>query len=161
MLGFYWGDSNEVDIHWMSGWILQGWGSKWVPKISTNVLNVHAFKVGATHQNIVVFLLQTYYLVQNQGRRQGGGWGGCSPHHRKKRRERGERQRRKRKEESKEKESWTNHSKNMFSWASSDPQTPDGPQTPNRNGVGISRLESALPFVKSSLRQCLVWVWVW
>ena len=33
----------------------------------------------------------------------------------------------------------------MFSWASSDPQTPDGPQIPDRNGAGISRFASAAP----------------
>ena len=36
----------------------------------------------------------------------------------------------------------------MRSWSSIGPQTPGGPETPDRNGVGISRLGSAPPFRK-------------
>ena len=90
---------------------------------------------------IVLVHCNNSFIYTPQGRRQGGGLRGLQPPPNKrkweKRRERGEGERRKRKEESKEKGSWTRHSKNMWS-------KPSGsPQTSVRNNVGMSSLASA------------------
>ena len=118
------------------------------------------FFVGEKYKNRYYNKLTTVASSQGivQGRRQGGGWGGCSPppsHQKKKRRERGERKRERKKErrekipfKRKEVESVIpcGHGPLMA------PRPPGGSQTPKRNGVGISRLASAPPFVKSCLR---------
>ena len=74
----------------------------------------------------------------------------------KKRREGGERKRGRKKKEKrgfkrrrKLNQSFHEH---VFMGLYSDPQTPDGPQTPDCNGVSISRLASAPLFTKSCLR---------
>ena len=97
------------------------------------------------------------------GAQAGGGLRGCRPPpKKKKKRERGERKRERKKKEKrgikrerKLKQSFQEH---VFMGLYCPLVTPDGPQTPDHNGVGISRLSSAPPpFAKSCLRPCTVY----
>ena len=94
-----------------------------------------------------------------QGRRQGGAKGAAPPPPltKKKKRERGERKRERKKKEKRgiKREGKLNQSfQKHVVMGLSGPQTLGGPQTPDRNVVGIPRLASAPPSAKPCLRPC-------